>query len=195
MASGRRISFAEAPRPPIAARRVRIVTRNNSLASGFPFDPKLTKYNVTKEEWEDFSTAVLDAADLPKGANWAWSYHRKDIARRLKKDLQYEGDTQRAINAWNRHFRKKGFQASLELPGPPRHDVQPENDEEVKQLKLESKRFKMVITPTAEKGGSVYSRSSSLARSVSGEGANLQDKTPVGSEDEDKHDGEEDGKD
>jgi hypothetical protein len=87
------------------------------------------------------------------------------------------------INAWNRHFKRKGFQASLELPGPPRGSYEtPTDPEELRQLALEMKRFKMVITPNAEKGGSVYSRSSSLARSVSGEGANLQDKAAAESE-------------
>jgi len=110
--------------------------------------------------------------------------------------LQYEGEFKRVINAWNRHFRRKGFQASLELPGPPKGNYEiPDDPEELKRLESELKRFKMVITPNAEKGGSVYSRSSSLARSVSGEGANLEDKAAAKSEVEGIEDAEEEGKD
>lgn len=99
------------------------------------------------------------------------------------------------INAWNRHFRKKGFQASLELPGPPKGNYEiPGDPEELRRLESELKRFKMVITPNAEKSGSVYSRSSSLARSVSGEGANLEDKAAAKSEVEGIDDAEEEGK-
>jgi len=133
---------------------------------------------------------VIEAAELPKSAGWAWQLKKEKVYKKMKKEIQYEGDSIRCINMWNKHFKKKGFQASLELPGKPRGEYkEPEDPEELRLWKLEEKRYKMVITPNAEKGGSVYSRSSSLVRSVSGEGAKLEDKAAMQSQlDKDEED-------
>lgn len=113
-----------------------------------------------------------------------WSFHKSDAIKKVKKDMQYEGsDMKRYFNAWNRNFRRKGFTVSIEVPGPPKireHDT-PEQKEQVKK---ESKFFRMVVTPNAEKAGSIYSRTSSLTRAVTNEGLSLQpSKTPVDDDD------------
>lgn len=177
-ADPRRISFADPPRP--TARRLRIPTRTDSLASGFPFDARLIKYEVAEVEWDHFSNEIVKAARVP-GPSWTWPFHRKDVIRRIKKELQYECDLKSALRVGNRFFRPKGFQASLELPSlngdkDKRVVVAGQSKEEKKQAKTEAKRFRIVITPINERAPSVYSRSSSMTRSVTGEGANLQAK-------------------
>jgi len=104
----------------------------------------------------------------------------------MKRELQYEGDFKRILNAWNRHFRKKGFQVSLELPGVAK--IRPEDSPEEQELaRAEAKFFRMCVTPNAEKAGSIYSRTSSLTRSVTGEGASV--KTPIHSDEDDNDEG------
>lgn len=101
---------------------------------------------------------------------------------KIKKELQYEGDFKRLLNAWNKkNFRVRGFTVSVELPGPPK--IREEDTEEEKELaRKEAKKFRICITPNTERSGSVYSRSSSLTRSVTGEGASLHRKeSPTGS--------------
>jgi len=61
----------------------------------------------------------------------------------------------------------------MELPGEPRiHET--DTEEQKKQARKEAKFFRMVVTPVAEKAGSIYSRTSSLTRTVSNEGMSLQ---------------------
>ncbi|KAH8814354.1 hypothetical protein F5882DRAFT_390345 [Hyaloscypha sp. PMI_1271] len=183
VASARRISFASTPRPPPLQRRLRIPTRTASLASGFPYDPKLVKYNISEKDWKTFSDQVVEAAELPRGASVLWRVHKRDVVNKIKKELQYDGDFKRLLNAWNKkNFRVRGFTVSVELPGPPK--IRPEDTEEEKELaRKEAKKFRICITPNAERSGSVYSRSSSLTRSVTGEGASLHRKeSPTGSE-------------
>lgn len=174
----RRISFAEPARP--AVRRLYIPTKTASLASGFGYDPKLQKYGVLEGEWAEFSDEVVDAANVPT-PSWAWFMHKKEVTKRIKRELQYEGDFKRVLRKWNKHFKRKGFQAWLELPvakgDPPRsQSVEPgdsSDEEEVKKAKQDekkyAKRFRMVVSSNVEKGSSVYSRTSSLTRSVSRE--------------------------
>ncbi|KAE9381350.1 hypothetical protein N431DRAFT_392439 [Stipitochalara longipes BDJ] len=183
VASGRRISFANTPRPPPLQRRLRIPTRTASLASGFPYDPKLIKYNISEKDWKTFSDQVVEAAELPRGASMLWRVHKRDVVNKIKKELQYEGDFKRLLNAWNKkNFRVRGFTVSVELPGPPK--FREEDTEEERELaRKEAKKFRICITPNSERTASVYSRSSSLTRSVTGEGASLQRKeSPTGSE-------------
>jgi hypothetical protein len=141
---------------------------------------------VTEPEWKDFSDAVVDYARVP-GPSFMWPVNKKDVIKRIKKDLQYESDIKRLLKAWNnRNFKRKGFTAWLELPvqpgEPPRSkSVEPgessEDDKEpMKEEKSNMKKFRMVIGSTQEKAASVYSRSSSLTRSVAGEGANMEKK-------------------
>jgi hypothetical protein len=135
---------------------------------------------VREEEWNDFCNGVIERAELPRGASWAWAFHKSDAIKKVKRDMQYEGsDMKRYFNAWNRNFRRKGFTVSIEVPGPPKiRDT--DTPEQKEQVKKESKFFRMVVTPNAEKAGSIYSRTSSLTRAVTNEGLALQpSKTPI----------------
>jgi hypothetical protein len=112
-----------------------------------------------------------------------WRVHKRDVVNKIKKELQYEGDFKRLLNAWNKkNFRVRGFTVSVELPGPPK--IREEDTEEERELaRKEAKKFRICITPNSERSASVYSRSSSLTRSVTGEGASLQRKeSPAGSD-------------
>lgn len=181
VSSTRRISFVDKlPRPPSTQHRLRIPTKKASLASGFDYDPKLNKYSVSEKEWYDFSDAVLSQANLPRSAGWAWSVHKKDVIKKLKNQLQYEAsDVKRTINAWNRNFKRKGFTVSMELPGPAKFHEN-DSEEQKEQARKEARFFRMVVTPVAEKAGSIYSRTSSLTRTVSMEGKSLQPSSTQG---------------
>lgn len=81
--------------------------------------------------------------------------------------LQYLGDVSRCLKKWNKLFKIQRFQAWLELPGQKSDDLPGNADGE----KVNIKRFRIVITPVTEKRApSVYSRNSSMTRSVTGEG-------------------------
>lgn len=171
----RRVSFAEAPRP--QGRRIRLPTRGDSLSSGFTYDAKLNKWGVTEAEWEKFSDSLVDACEVP-GPSWMWNFRRKEVVARIKKELQYDGDLKRELRRWNKDFKKRGFQVWLELPSS--KGEKGDRDLELaieadgkgeKQAKREARRFRVVVSTTNEKGSSVYSRSSSLTRSVTGEGS------------------------
>jgi len=134
----------------------------------------------------------VDLAEVPKHS-WLWSIHRKEVIQRVKRELQYDGDLKRKLKFWNRAFKQMGFQVDLALPGEHLEDTSnPDEDGEPKNpnAKRDGKRFRMIIQPNAEKATSVYSRTSSLTRSVTGEG-NLQkaaeanaDNPEVGRDDE-----------
>jgi len=112
-----------------------------------------------------------------------WRVHKREVVNKIKKELQYEGDFKRLLNAWNKkNFRVRGFTVSVELPGAPKY--RDEDTEEERELaRKEAKKFRICITPNSERTASVYSRSSSLTRSVTGEGASLQRKeSPTGSD-------------
>lgn len=150
------------------------------MASGFAFDPKLKKFGVLEGEWAQFSEEVVEAANVPT-PTWAWFMHKKEVTKRLKRELQYEGDFKRVLRTWNKHFKRKGFQAWLELPvqkgetDRSQSADQEDSDEETaiqskKDAKKNAKKFRIVVSSSVEKGSSVYSRTSSLTRSVSREG-------------------------
>jgi hypothetical protein len=172
------------------ARRLRIPTRTTSLASGFPYDPRLTKYSIAEKDWKTFSDQVVEAAELPRGASVLWRVHKRDVINKIRKELQYDGDFKRLLNAWNKkNFRVRGFTVSMELPGPPKFR-EDDTEEDREQAKKEAKKFRICITPNSERsGGSVYSRSSSLTRSVTNEGASLhRGPSPTGSDGSAKED-------
>jgi hypothetical protein len=126
---------------------------------------------------------------LPRGASVLWRVHKRDVVAKIRKELQYEGDFKRLLNAWNKkNFRVRGFTVSMELPGAPK--FREEDTEEDRELaKKEAKKFRICITPNTERGGSVYSRSSSLTRSVTNEGASLhRAPSPTGSDGSTKED-------
>lgn len=111
---------------------------------------------------------------MPRGSSLLWPLRKTEVIKKIKKELQYEGDFKRLLNAWNKkNFRVRGFTVSVELPGPPKYREE-DTEEEREMARKEAKRFRICITPNSERGGSVYSRSSSLTRSVTGEGANMQ---------------------
>ncbi|RKF61062.1 hypothetical protein OnM2_045085 [Erysiphe neolycopersici] len=161
----RRISFVEPPPPPSTRRRLRLTTKGNSILNGFEYDPTLaTKYHVGEDEWNHFSDAIIKEARIPRRARYVWFFHKNNIIKRIRRDLQYNGDISSCISAWNRmDFRKKGFEVSLELPGPPkiRSDM---SEEEKAIIKKQAPFFRLVLTPTSEKGQSIYvqSRSNSM---------------------------------
>lgn len=72
------------------------------------------------------------------------------------------GEVSRVFKKWNRLFRQQRFQAWLELPGQKIEDE--EGEEKI------TKKFYVVISPNNEKAPSVYSRNSSMTRSITGEG-------------------------
>ena len=135
---------------------------------------------MLESEWEQFSDEIVEAANVPT-PSWAWFLHKKDVIKRLKRELQYESDIKRVLRTWNKHFKRKGFQVWLELPvakGEPIRsqsaDQGNSSDEDVVQTKKDEKRnakkFRVIVSSSVEKGSSVYSRTSSLTRSVSREG-------------------------
>lgn len=166
-ASARRISFAAAPEA--GQNKLWIATVGDSLATGFEYDSRLMKYNVSEKEWTDFTTEVVDAANVP-GPKFMWSVKKKGFFKDLKRDLQYDGDVSKVLKKWNRLFKMQRFMVQMELPGEKSADLPGNSSEE----KVPVGRCRIVIVPNSERAPSVYSRSSSLTRSVSGEGSHAQ---------------------
>ncbi|CZS94441.1 uncharacterized protein RAG0_04435 [Rhynchosporium agropyri] len=186
--SNRRISFVAPEVPHSTQRRLRIPTKTASLASGFVWDPKLTKYGVSEKEWEKFTEDILRAAALPKRAKIMWSLVKQDVIDKIKRDLDFNGDVKTELKEWSAHFRQKGFTVGLELPGKVK-EREDETFEERQLAESYAKFFRVVITPNAERSASIYSRNSSLTRSITGEGlANRT--TPDASDDDDGDDDE-----
>lgn len=143
------ISFADPPRPSDSARRIWISTKTDSLASGFLYDPRLNRYNVSEKEWEHFNTEVLQVVNIP-GPSWAWSFNRKTVIKQVKKELHYEGDLNRLLRKWNKLFKRQGFIVTIELPveeGAPDMDNELVGDtaEERKKARRDAKRFRICV--------------------------------------------------
>lgn len=118
---------------------------------------------MPEEEWRDFTDELMAAAAVP-GPIWTWTFRKKEVIKRIRRELQYEGNVGRVFKKWNKLFKRQRFQAWLELPGAKIEDVG--NGE-----KVNLKRFNVVITPNSEQRPlSVYSRNSSMTRSITGEG-------------------------
>ncbi|KAL2072503.1 hypothetical protein VTL71DRAFT_11846 [Oculimacula yallundae] len=183
--SNRRISFAGEPAilNHGAPRRLRVPTKTASLASGFVWEPKLTKYGVSEREWEKFTEDILRAAALPKRAKIMWGLVKQDVMDKLKRDLDFNGDVKTELKQWSAHFRQKGFTVQLELPGTKIKERDDETFEERQAAEAYSKFFRIVITPNAERSASIYSRNSSLTRSITGEGLQARS-TPDGTDDD-----------
>ncbi|PBP26419.1 hypothetical protein BUE80_DR002719 [Diplocarpon rosae] len=183
-ASTRRISFVQTDVPIRTPRRIRVPTRSASLASGFQWEPSLQKYGVSEHEWRSFSDEVIEEARLPKRAKLMWPLVKHDVTAKIKRDLDFGGDVKEQLKQWSAHFRKKGFVVSMELPGKPRHrDGDTEQERELAESY--ARRFRVVISPISEKSASIYSRSSSVNRSVSGEGLVVQSTPHASDEDDD----------
>jgi len=95
-----------------------------------------------------------------------WKFRKSKIVARIKRDLQYGGDVSAVFKKWNRVFKIQRFQAWLELPGEKSTPL-PGNDEDEF---VDVKKFRVLVTPSKDRAPSVYSRSNSLTRSISGEG-------------------------
>jgi hypothetical protein len=95
-----------------------------------------------------------------------WTFRKSKIIARIKRDLQYNGDISAVFKKWNRVFKIQRFQAWLELPGE-KSPLLPGNDE---NEFVDVKKFRVLVTPNKDRAPSVYSRSNSLTRSISGEG-------------------------
>jgi hypothetical protein len=95
-----------------------------------------------------------------------WPFRKSKIVARIKRDLQYGGDISAVFKKWNRVFKIQRFQAWLELPGEKSNPLPGNDADEV----VDVKKFRVLVTPSREKPPSVYSRSNSLTRSISGEG-------------------------
>lgn len=176
---GRRISFGSTPRPDKKF-VFSIPTKNEPLSSGFQWDGRLAlRYGVSEEMWKHFSREVLDAVEVP-GPSWTWRIHKRNVIKRIKKDLVYESDLKSTLKKWNRLFSNRhGFKAYLKVPDERgEEDISDEdvgNDEaERQQALLNARRFRIVINSNTEKASSVYSRSSSVTRTVSGEATAVQ---------------------
>eukprot|EP00918_Siedleckia_nematoides_P040888 GHVU01088765.1.p1 GENE.GHVU01088765.1~~GHVU01088765.1.p1 ORF type:complete len:291 (+),score=29.52 GHVU01088765.1:52-924(+) len=173
----RRISFANTPRP--EGNKIWIHTKSASLASGFEYDPRLNKYKVSEEEWKDFTSELVAAADVT-GSKWLWPFRKKEVIKRIRRELQYDGDVGRVFKKWNKLFKQQRFQAWLELPGQKSDD--PTGDIAGEQV-VNVNRFRVVITPNSGRAPSVYSRNSSMTRSVTGEGVTAAMARKVSNED------------
>jgi hypothetical protein len=177
-AESRRISFADAPRA-TTRYQVKIATKNDSLSSGFPYDAqKLIKYEVSSKEWSHFSGEVVVACDAHHYNAITWPLARSKVIKRVRNDLKYghgpdPGEVSKTFRKWNKLFRRQGFQAWLELPSEEGAEelgrsTAGMNKEDQKQAQKEAKRFRIVVSPLNDKGGSIYSKSS-IRGSVSGE--------------------------
>lgn len=159
-------------------------TKKDSLASGFQWEPILSaKYGVSEKEWETFSNQVVEAAELPKRAWLMWPMVRQEVTARIKRDLDFGGEVKQQLKEWSHHFRAKGFTVSMELPGKARWK-EDDTPEERALAESYASRFRVVISENAERSASIYSRSSSVTRSVSGEGLATAT-TPHASDDDD----------
>lgn len=96
-----------------------------------------------------------------------WPFRKKDVVKRIRRELQYDGDVKRVFKKWNKLFKRQRFQAWLELPGQKSDDLEGNDADE----RVNVKRFRVVITPNSGRAPSVYSRNSSMTRSITGEGA------------------------
>jgi hypothetical protein len=137
---------------------------------------------VSEEMWKHFSREIIDAAEIP-GPSWVWRLHKRSVINRIKKDLVYESDLKSTLKKWNRLFSDRhGFKAYLKPPDPKGEENI--NDEDIgdteaerQQAILMARRFRIVINSNTERAASVYSRSSSMTRSVSGEATAVQNRS------------------
>lgn len=128
---------------------------------------------MSEREWAKFSDDIVDAAHLPKRAKFAWPLVRNDVIAKIKKDLDFVGNVRTELKQWSAHFRQKGFVVGLELPGK----VKEREDDTIEERVLAEgyeKLFRVVISPNSERSASIYSRNSSLTRSITGEGRAAQ---------------------
>lgn len=134
------------------------------------------RYNVSEKQWKNFNREVIEAAELRGENSWkkiTFMFNKQALVKQVKKDLVYESELKSVLKNWNRIFKMKhGFSISLSLPGEEVfHDMTTGNTWGDKQHATEElKKFRLVVNNNMERAGSAYSRSSSMTRSISGEG-------------------------
>lgn len=134
---------------------------------------------MSEKAWDRFSDEIVDAAEVPR-PTWMWVFNRSSVIARVRRELQYDGDLKRTLKKWNRDFKKQGFMVWLELPTAKGEqdrsdELVGETKELIEKAKRDAKRFRLVVGSTADAGSvSIYSRNSSLTRSISGEGLGAQ---------------------
>ncbi|RDW82296.1 hypothetical protein BP6252_03408 [Coleophoma cylindrospora] len=131
-----------------------ILTKTDSISSGFPFLSALYDYGVTHEQWFQFTSEIVDVAKLTFRSDLlAWTtgvvvgtistlvivgpvagyyaarpVHRKSVIKRVTSELRLGGRLRAILMHWNETvFQEKGFRAWLELPRLSGED-QPETD-------------------------------------------------------------------
>jgi len=124
--------------------RITIPTTNETLSSGFPYDPKVYDL-ISHDEWYDLSSDIVSASKVTFGENWgAWAtgittgtlssafimvfgpvagyyagraVHRKTVLKVAKERLERDGGIRSVLRQWNAEtFQQRGFQVWLELP-------------------------------------------------------------------------------
>lgn len=132
------------PPPRAIFERFSIPTRNSSLSSGFPYDPRVYTL-ITHDEWHLLSNDIVASAKLTFGEDLAaWtagittgtltspflfvfgpvvgyyagrSLHRQQVVKKARESLGREGDIRSVLQHWNEEkFRTRGFEVWLELP-------------------------------------------------------------------------------
>ncbi|RDW75627.1 hypothetical protein BP5796_06448 [Coleophoma crateriformis] len=120
-----------------------ILTKTDSISSGFPFLSALYDYGVTHEQWFQFTSEIVDGAKLSFRSDLlAWTtgvvvgtisslvivgpvagyyaarpVHRKTVIKRVTSELRLGGRLRAILMHWNETvFQEKGFRAWLELP-------------------------------------------------------------------------------
>jgi hypothetical protein len=128
-----------------AFRQFSIPTDNDSLSSGFPYNPRLSSLRITPDQWQQFSTEVVNAAKLTFSEDVkAWgagvgtgvgssafllvfgpvvgyytgkSVHKKTVIKKVKEKLSQPGELRNVFRQWNDGvFKERGLQAWLEPP-------------------------------------------------------------------------------
>jgi len=124
--------------------RFTIPTKNESLSSGFPYDPRVYSL-ISHDEWHLLSSDIVNASKLSLSEDFAaWTtgvttgtlssglilvfgpvagyyagraVHRKTVVKTVKERLDRDGDIRSVLRRWNEQkFSPRGFQAWLELP-------------------------------------------------------------------------------
>jgi len=123
--------------------RLTIPTKNASLASGFPYDPRVYDL-ISHDEWHLLSQDIVRAAKISFSEDYAaWTtgvttgvlttplilvgpvagyyagraVHRKTVVRTVKERLDRDGELRAVLRRWNEtKFQDRGFEAWLELP-------------------------------------------------------------------------------
>jgi len=150
--------------------RFAIPTKNATLSSGFPYDPRVYDL-ITHDEWHLLSSDIVNAAKLSFTEDFAaWTMgvttgtltsaflviggpvvgyyagravHRKTVVKTVKERLDRDGDIRSVLRRWNdQKFTGRGFQVWLELPVDGGEIVVPQEKKPKSVRKAEKKTAK-----------------------------------------------------